>query len=144
VAQLYPPAPGKHFSRLLRHARAAVGLFFSPVPTWGLQTMNYTKKIYICYSLKSTNNNAQALPMWPWSPYGATFTPTCFGGMFNTIIREFTFGGCDATCGIPSFLTYTSSEPLQGNCCQSLCTYRDSPLHTGRHVPKHVGVHVAA
>jgi hypothetical protein len=31
VAQLYPQAPSTHFIRLLRHAWATVGLFFSPV-----------------------------------------------------------------------------------------------------------------
>jgi hypothetical protein len=31
VAQLYPEAPSTHFSRLLRHAWATVGLFLSPV-----------------------------------------------------------------------------------------------------------------
>jgi hypothetical protein len=31
VAQLYPQAQGTIFSRLLRHARATVGLFFLPV-----------------------------------------------------------------------------------------------------------------
>jgi hypothetical protein len=35
VAQLYPQAPSTHFSRLLRHAWATVGLFFSPVTTRG-------------------------------------------------------------------------------------------------------------
>jgi hypothetical protein len=35
VAQLYPQAPGTHFSRLLRHARATAGLFFLPVTTRG-------------------------------------------------------------------------------------------------------------
>jgi hypothetical protein len=35
VAQLYFQAPGTHFSRLLRHAWATVGLFFSPVTTRG-------------------------------------------------------------------------------------------------------------
>jgi hypothetical protein len=30
VAQLYPQAPGTHFSRLLRHAWVTVGLFFNP------------------------------------------------------------------------------------------------------------------
>jgi hypothetical protein len=35
VAQLYPQAPGTHFSRILRHAWATVGLFFSPVITRG-------------------------------------------------------------------------------------------------------------
>jgi len=35
VAQLYPQAPITHFSRLLRHAWATVGLFFSPVTTGG-------------------------------------------------------------------------------------------------------------
>jgi hypothetical protein len=30
VAQLYPQALGTHFSRLLRHARVTVGLFFNP------------------------------------------------------------------------------------------------------------------
>jgi hypothetical protein len=33
VVQLYPQAPNTHFSRLLRHAWATVGLFFSPVTT---------------------------------------------------------------------------------------------------------------
>jgi hypothetical protein len=28
--------------------------------------------------------------------------------MFTTIIREFTLGGCDATCGIPSFFFQTN------------------------------------
>jgi hypothetical protein len=36
VAQLYSQAPSTHFSRLLRHACATVGLFFSPVTTRGL------------------------------------------------------------------------------------------------------------
>jgi len=36
VAQLYPQAPSTHFSRLLRHAWATVGLFFSPVTTRGI------------------------------------------------------------------------------------------------------------
>jgi hypothetical protein len=36
VAQLYPQAPGTHFSCLLQYARATVGLFFLPVTTWGL------------------------------------------------------------------------------------------------------------
>jgi len=35
VAQLYPQAPSTHFSHLLRHAWATVGLFFSPVTTRG-------------------------------------------------------------------------------------------------------------
>jgi hypothetical protein len=35
VAQLYPQAPSTHFSRLLRHAWATVGLFFSPLTTRG-------------------------------------------------------------------------------------------------------------
>jgi len=35
VAQLYSQAPSTHFSRLLRHAWATVGLFFSPVATQG-------------------------------------------------------------------------------------------------------------
>jgi hypothetical protein len=35
VVQLYPQAPSTHFSRLLRHAWATVGLFFSPVTTRG-------------------------------------------------------------------------------------------------------------
>jgi len=35
VAQLYPQAPSTHFSRLLRHAWATVGLFFSTVTTRG-------------------------------------------------------------------------------------------------------------
>jgi hypothetical protein len=35
MAQLYPQAPNTHFSRLLRHAWATVGLFFSPVTTRG-------------------------------------------------------------------------------------------------------------
>jgi len=35
VAQLYSQAPSTHFSRLLRHAWATVGLFFSPVATRG-------------------------------------------------------------------------------------------------------------
>jgi hypothetical protein len=30
VAQLYPQTLGTHFSRLLRHARVTVGLFFNP------------------------------------------------------------------------------------------------------------------
>jgi hypothetical protein len=30
VAQLYPQALGTRFSRLLRHARVTVGLFFNP------------------------------------------------------------------------------------------------------------------
>jgi hypothetical protein len=33
VAQLHPQAPSTHFSRLLRHAWATAGLFFSPVTT---------------------------------------------------------------------------------------------------------------
>jgi hypothetical protein len=33
VAQLYPQAPGTHFSRLLRHAWVAVGLFLFPATT---------------------------------------------------------------------------------------------------------------
>jgi hypothetical protein len=33
MAQLYPQAPSTHFSRLLQHAWATVGLFFSPVTT---------------------------------------------------------------------------------------------------------------
>jgi hypothetical protein len=36
VAQLYPEAPSTHFSRLLLHARATVGLFFSQVTTQGV------------------------------------------------------------------------------------------------------------
>jgi hypothetical protein len=36
VAQLYPQAPSTHFSRLLRHAWATVGLLFSPVTTRGV------------------------------------------------------------------------------------------------------------
>jgi hypothetical protein len=35
VAQLYPQEPSTHFSRLLRHAWATVGLFFSRVTTRG-------------------------------------------------------------------------------------------------------------
>jgi hypothetical protein len=35
VAQLDPQAPSTHFSHLLRHAWATVGLFFSPVTTRG-------------------------------------------------------------------------------------------------------------
>ena len=35
VAQLYTQAPGAHFSRLLLHAWAAVGLLFSPVSKQG-------------------------------------------------------------------------------------------------------------
>ena len=30
MTQLYPQALGTHFSRLLRHALATVGLFFNP------------------------------------------------------------------------------------------------------------------
>jgi hypothetical protein len=33
VAQLYPQAPGTPFSRLVRHARVTVGLFFLPLTT---------------------------------------------------------------------------------------------------------------
>jgi hypothetical protein len=33
VAQLYPQAPGTHFSRLLRHAWVTVGLFLFPATT---------------------------------------------------------------------------------------------------------------
>jgi hypothetical protein len=35
VAQLYSQAPNTHFSRLLRHAWATVGVFLSPVTTRG-------------------------------------------------------------------------------------------------------------
>jgi hypothetical protein len=35
VAQLNPQASSTHFSRLLRHAWATVGLFFSPVTKRG-------------------------------------------------------------------------------------------------------------
>jgi hypothetical protein len=35
MAQLYPQALSSHFSRLLQHAWATVGLFFSPVTTRG-------------------------------------------------------------------------------------------------------------
>jgi len=44
VAQLYPQAPSTHFSRLLRHAWATVGLFFSPVTTRGF-TVLYNFKL---------------------------------------------------------------------------------------------------
>jgi hypothetical protein len=36
VVELYPQATSTHFSRLLRHAWATVGLFFSPVTTRGV------------------------------------------------------------------------------------------------------------
>jgi len=39
VAQLYSQAPSTHFSRLLRHAWATVGLFFSPVATRGSNSL---------------------------------------------------------------------------------------------------------
>jgi len=39
VTQLYPQAPSTYFSRILRHAWATVGLFFSLVTTWGLKTV---------------------------------------------------------------------------------------------------------
>jgi len=37
MAQLYPKAPGTHFSCILQPAMAAVGMFFSPV-TCGIST----------------------------------------------------------------------------------------------------------
>jgi hypothetical protein len=40
VAQLYHQAPSTHFSRLLRHAWATVGLFFSPVTTRGAKQIS--------------------------------------------------------------------------------------------------------
>jgi hypothetical protein len=42
VAQLYPQAPATHFSRLLRHPWATVGLFFSPVTTRGIVYIRMT------------------------------------------------------------------------------------------------------
>jgi hypothetical protein len=45
MAQLYPQAPSTHFSRLLRHAWATVGLFFSQVITQGIIII-YVRQIY--------------------------------------------------------------------------------------------------
>jgi hypothetical protein len=47
MAQLYPQAPGSHFSRLLRHAWVTVGLFLFPG--------HHTGKELIQGSLKSLN-----------------------------------------------------------------------------------------
>jgi hypothetical protein len=45
VAQLYPQAPGTHFSRLLRHAWATVGLFFSPITRRGKVSIQIKTKL---------------------------------------------------------------------------------------------------
>jgi len=56
VAQLYPQAPSTHFSRLLRHAWATVGLFFSRSPH-GVKTKYSIQliktKLYICHRYRS-------------------------------------------------------------------------------------------
>jgi hypothetical protein len=46
VAQLYPQAPGTHFSRLLRHAWVMVGLFLFPVHHTGECSSVYLIKVY--------------------------------------------------------------------------------------------------
>jgi hypothetical protein len=43
VAQLYTQAPNTHFSRLLRHIWATLGVFFSPVTTRGHRTPQHRK-----------------------------------------------------------------------------------------------------
>jgi hypothetical protein len=50
VAQLYPQAPGTHFSRLLRHAWVTVGLFLFPATTreeTTIQQSYFTRKVYL-------------------------------------------------------------------------------------------------
>jgi hypothetical protein len=42
----------------------------------------------VFHSLKGTNSNAQILTYVIQSPQRATFTPTCVGGIYTTIIRE--------------------------------------------------------
>jgi hypothetical protein len=49
VAQLYPQALSTHFSRLLRHAWATVGLFFSPVTTRGVAQLLIRYSAFIRY-----------------------------------------------------------------------------------------------
>jgi hypothetical protein len=48
VAQLYPQAASTHFSRLLRHAWVTVGLFFSPVTTRGIPSLNWMELMNEC------------------------------------------------------------------------------------------------
>jgi hypothetical protein len=61
VAQLYPQASSTHFSRLLQHAWATVGLFFSPFTTWGhyFPLLMDFLLMYACFppNLHSFNNS---------------------------------------------------------------------------------------
>jgi hypothetical protein len=54
VAQLYPQAPGTHFSRLFRHAWATVGLFLF----FGRYTEGkMCRPVEICLELVDVNSN---------------------------------------------------------------------------------------
>jgi hypothetical protein len=66
VTQLYPQASGTHFSRLLRHAWATVGLFFSLVTTRGT---NLTSTSQYRHNLARhvravSHNSAERLKKW--------------------------------------------------------------------------------
>jgi hypothetical protein len=47
----------------------------------------FHREFLLNYSLKSNNNNTPVLTYVTQTPYRATFTPTCFGGIYTTIIR---------------------------------------------------------
>jgi hypothetical protein len=68
VAQLYPQAPSTHFSRLLRHAWATVGLFFSPVTTRGaaprLLLKIVTGSLHIWRPSPPSTTWGRAMPLW--------------------------------------------------------------------------------
>jgi hypothetical protein len=65
VAQLYPQAPSTHFSRLLRHASATMGLFFSRSPHGII--FNFTLPFTFSWNLRT-----DATPKnWHWIHTGS-------------------------------------------------------------------------